>query len=151
MADPVIQCAGVISVMSNLVPRAIKDMVTAQAEGDSGRAGEIGGRIGPILKLVVCKAHNVRTMPDGRKLEIEDRFRNPVPVKTMMAGLGMINGVTRAPLGKMTPSAVELCRDALRQVYESAPEYLEPIAETFDVRIADRLADDRAWAELAYG
>ena len=150
MADPVIQCSGVISVMANLVPKAISDMVAAQEKGDAGHAGEIAGKIGPILKLVVCKAHNVRTMPDGRKIEIEDRFRNPVPVKTMMAGLGMIRPGGRPPLGKMSARAVELCRDALRQIYQDAPEYLDPIGRHFDVKIGARLEDDTVWSDLAY-
>ncbi len=150
MADPGIHCSGVISVMTNIVPRAIRDMVAAQAAGETGRAGEIAGKIRPILKLVVCKAHNVRTMPDGRRIEIEDRFRNPVPVKTMMAGLGMVNGVARPPLGKMSRRAVDLCRDALRQIYHDAPEYLRPIDACFDVDVARRLEDDAVWASLAY-
>lgn len=150
MADPVIQCSGVISVMSNIVPRAISDMVAAQTAGRAGGAGEIAGKIRPILQLVVCKAHNVRTMPDGRTLELEDRFRNPVPVKTMMAGLGMVNGISRPPLGRMSRRAVELCREALRQIWNVAPEYLRPIGEHFDVDVQKRLEDDAVWAELAY-
>lgn len=150
MADPVIKCSGVISVMANVVPRAVNDMVAAQAAGNAGQAGEIAGKIGPLLKLVSCNAHNVRVMPDGRRLEIEDKFRNPMPVKTMMAGLGMIQPVCRPPLGKMSKSAVALCRDALQQVYASAPEYLQPIAEQFDVDIAARLRDDSVWASLSY-
>ena len=150
MADPKIQCAGVISVMSNIVPRAIADMVAAQARGDVGKAGEIAGKIRPILKLVVCKAHNVRQLPDGRTLEIEDRFRNPVPVKTMMAGLGMVGPASRRPLGKMSRSAVSLCREALRQIHRVAPEYLDPIGAAFEVDVAGRLADDDVWSALAY-
>lgn len=151
MADPIIQCSGVISVMANLVPRAIGDMVAAQEKGDAGRAGEIAGKIGPILQLVVCKTHNTRVMPDGRKIEIEDRFRNPVPVKTMMAGLGMVHAGGRPPLGKMSARAVELCRNALQQIYEDAPEYLDPIGQHFDVDVARRLGDDAVWSDLAYG
>jgi 4-hydroxy-tetrahydrodipicolinate synthase len=150
MADPVIRCSGVISVMSNIVPRAISDMVAAQAAGEAGRAGEVAGKIRPILKLVVCKAHNTRTFPDGRTLEIEDRFRNPVPVKTMMAGLGMVSPLSRRPLGKMSRSAVALCREALRQIHRTAPEYLTPIDGAFEVDVAKRLEDDGVWAELAY-
>jgi 4-hydroxy-tetrahydrodipicolinate synthase len=145
MNDPAIQASGVISVMANLVPRALSDMVAARLDGDVGRAGEIASKIGPLLKIVGVRAHGVRTLPDGTELQVEDKFRNPVPLKTMMAGLGMIGSYCRRPLGPMTPPAVETCRDALRAVWEAAPEYLRPIEDHFDVKIEERLADDANW------
>lgn len=145
MNDPQIQASGVISVMGNVVPRALSDMVAARAEGDVGRAGEIASKIGPLLKIVGVRAHGERKLPDGRSLRVEDNFRNPVPLKTLMAGLGMIGGHCRRPLGRMTPPAVQVCRDAVRAVWEAMPEALTPIEEAFDVRIPQRLDDDSAW------
>jgi 4-hydroxy-tetrahydrodipicolinate synthase len=145
MNDPSIRASGVISVMGNLVPRAVSDMVAAREAGDIGRAGEIQSKIGPLLKLVGVRVHGSRALPDGRSLRVEDKFRNPVPLKTMMAGLGMIGSYCRRPLGPMTEPAVAVCRDALRAVWEAAPEYLAPIEAHFDVKIEERLDGEQFW------
>ena len=73
---------------------------------------------------------------------------NPVPVKTMMAGLGMPVGQCRRPLGKMTRAGVAQCREALREVYRAAPGLLTPINEAFGVNVERRLNDDAVWAGL---
>ena len=78
-----------------------------------------------------------------------DKFRNPVPVKTMMAGLGMISSTKRAPLGRMSSAAVTRCREALRHVHAADPGILGPIEEAFDVRVGQRLGDDGVWSALA--
>ncbi|MBX3269663.1 MAG: 4-hydroxy-tetrahydrodipicolinate synthase [Sandaracinaceae bacterium] len=145
MNDPAIQASGVISVMANLVPRALVDMVEARASGDVGEAGRIASEIGPLLKIVGVRAHGTRTLPDGRALRVEDKFRNPVPLKAMMAGLGMIGSYCRRPLGPMPRAAVDVCRGALRAVWEAAPQHLAPIEEHYGVRIPERLADDSVW------
>ena len=91
----------------------------------------------------------VRTLPNGQSVELTDKFRNPVPVKTMMAGLGMIDSTKRPPLGRMSPTAVAQCREALREVHGADPGILGPIEEAFDVRIDQRLGDDAKWSALA--
>ncbi|MGD8863598.1 MAG: 4-hydroxy-tetrahydrodipicolinate synthase [Myxococcales bacterium] len=148
MGDAAIGCSGVISVMSNLVPAAMTEMVRAQAEGDTQKAGAVAHSLAPLTGLVGCSVISTRALPDGREVEVEDRFRNPLPVKTMMAGLGMIEPVARPPLGKMTAPAVGLLRDALRQVYEATPEHLKPIEQAFDVNVGARLDDDGIWDSL---
>jgi dihydrodipicolinate synthase/N-acetylneuraminate lyase len=139
----------VISVMSNLVPGAIVEMVAAHRRGDRARASGIGARLAPLFKLVGVKVRSSRQLPDGRTVEVEDRFRNPVPLKTMMVGLGLIGGGARPPLGRMTRAAVELCRDALRAVFREAPELLRPVEPAFEVDVAARLGDDAVWSALA--
>ncbi|HEY8431976.1 MAG TPA: 4-hydroxy-tetrahydrodipicolinate synthase [Sandaracinaceae bacterium] len=146
MRDPGIRASGVISVMSNLVPRALREMVDAQSAGDEARAAELGAKLAPLFKVVGVSARSVRVLPGGREVEVQDKFRNPLPLKTMMAGLGMIGGRCRPPLGRMTPAAIAACRDALRAVWRDAPEVLEPIEAAFGVRIEARLADDACWS-----
>jgi 4-hydroxy-tetrahydrodipicolinate synthase len=148
MTDSLVRGAGVISVMANIIPGAISNMVAAQARGETEHAADLASRISPMLQLVGCKATTKRTLPGGRTVEVEDKFRNPVPLKTMMAGLGMIEGLGRPPLGRMTESAVQQCRQALQQVWQAAPEVLRPIEAAFDVRIEQRLEDDSVWASL---
>ncbi len=145
MNDPAIRASGVISVMANLVPRALADMVASRAKGDVGQAGRIASEVSPLLKIVGVRAHGTRRLPDGRELRVEDKFRNPVPLKTMMAGLGMIGSYCRRPLGPMPKAAVDVCRGALREVWETAPQHLRPIEAHYGVSIPARLADDSVW------
>jgi 4-hydroxy-tetrahydrodipicolinate synthase len=155
--DPAIRASGVVSVMSNIVPGPLVKMVQACRAGNSAKAQALAAQLEPLFKLVVCKVPGTRTIPanagqsairNPQSAIVEDRFRNPLPVKTMMAGLGMPVGLCRRPLGKMTKAGVERCRQALVTVQRSAPETLVPIAQAFGVNIEQRLADDAVWAEL---
>lgn len=149
MQDVEIRCAGAISVMTNIVPGAVVRMVKAQTSGDSAQANAIEKALLPLFKLVGCKVLGKRTLPDGRVAEVEDRFRNPGPVKTMMAGLGFPVGPCRAPLGKLTAPAVQICREALKEVWSMQPELLRPIGQFFALDVEKRLSDDAVWAALA--
>ena len=149
MRDEVIRASGVISVLSNIVPGAIAGMIRAQAADDAEEIDRLVAALSPILKLVTVTVTAVRTLPNGQSVEVTDKFRNPVPVKTMMAGLGMISSTKRAPLGRMSATAVAQCRDALRHVHEADPGILGPLEEAFDVRIDQRLGDDGVWSALA--
>ncbi len=149
MLDDGIRAFGVISVMSNIAPAAVAEMVRAARSGDAKRATEIAEKLGPLFKLVSVKAASDRVIPGGSKVSIEDKFRNPVGVKTMMAGLGMITGALRRPLGKMPRAGVEAVRSALRAVWERSPEILEPVAKFYRIDIPARLEDDKGWESLA--
>lgn len=148
MQDPSIAASGVISVMSNLAPRAIAELCRTQASGDSTRAGELARQLAPLFELGTFKVPNTRTLPGARSVSVQDRFRNPVPIKTMMAGLGMLGSRLRAPLGLMTAPAVQRCRDALSRVNTESPALLAPIEAAFGVSVRQRLADDRVWSAL---
>jgi 4-hydroxy-tetrahydrodipicolinate synthase len=149
MRDEEIRASGVISVIANIAPGAIGSMVRAQVAGDTEETERLTQALAPILRIVTCSVTAVRTLPNGQSVEITDKFRNPVPVKTMMAGLGMIASTKRPPLGRMSPTAVAQCRDALREVHTADPGILGPIEEAFDVRIDQRLGDDARWSSLA--
>lgn len=148
MQDEAIRASGVISVMSNLAPAALVELVSAEASGDRAEVDRLREHVDPLLRLVTCIVPAERTLPGGRVVAARDKYRNPAPVKAMMAGLGMIGPITRAPLGKMSRAAVDSCRAALRDVHARAPEVLAPIGETFGVDVAKRLADDSIWAGL---
>lgn len=70
---------GVISVASNIVPRDIAEMVNLFSKGD----------------IVKAQRRNVELYPLFKILFIET---NPVPVKTAMALMGMIDSEVRLPL-----------------------------------------------------
>ncbi len=83
-------------------------------------------------------------------MAVEDKFRNPLPIKTLMNGLGLMAGRCRRPLGKMTRAGVEIIRDTAKVVWEKNPKILEPIEKAYEVDIGERLANDAYWDILAY-
>ncbi len=149
MRDQQIRACGVISVLSNIMPGAIGGMVRALSANDAEEADRLAAAVAPLLELVTCTVAAIRTLPNGQSIEVTDKYRNPVPVKTMMAGLGMIAPVKRAPLGRMSTAGVARCREALRRVHQADPGILGPLESAFDVRVGQRLGDDGVWSSLA--
>jgi 4-hydroxy-tetrahydrodipicolinate synthase len=135
-----IQASGVISVMSNIVPGPIREMVKGIRNGDFEKANRLRNHLDPLFKLVT-----VNTIESYEGFNVPTKFRNPVPVKMMMKGLGMPSGPCRPPLGRMTPKGVEMVRKALREVYEKDREILKPIQEFYRVNVEERLSNDRYW------
>lgn len=149
MTNPAIRANGVISVMTNIIPGAIARMVKAVIAGDTEAAARVRDAIAPILGVVTVKVDNERTLPNGEVVKVSDRYRNPLAVKTIMAGLGMPSGPCRRPLGKMTMAGVDVVRAAVRTVWESNPEVLQPIADFYGVNVGARIGDDSIWKSLA--
>jgi len=150
MTDPAIAAAGVISVVSNVVPAALTQMVQACLDGDSRRAGQLRDALAPLFGIVTVIVEQERRMPDGTRRKVRDKFRNPAAIKTLMNGLGMPAGPMRPPMGAMTGPGVDIVRDAARQVWQKNPEVLAPIQQSYAVDIEARLADDSIWKALAY-
>lgn len=99
---------GVISVISNLMPRETAAMVHAALDGDWNRAREIHLRLFPL-----CRAMFLET--------------NPIPVKSAMAMMGLLRPVWRSPMTppmKATAAAIET------QMKQAGLEILSP-AELF--------------------
>ena len=149
MTDPTIRADGVISVASNVIPGAVSKMVSLAAKGDLDGAQKTMESIAPLLGIVTVKVDNPRELPSGETVLINDRYRNPLPVKTLMAGLGMPSGMCRKPLGKMSRAGVEVVRKAVCKVWESHPEVLAPIGEFFGIDVEARIADETVWSALA--
>ena len=145
MSDSNIQANGVISVATNVVPGAVAKMVKLAANGDMAGAEKIKDALTPILGIVTVKIDNERLLPSGVRVKVNDRYRNPLPIKTLMAGLGMPAGFCKKPLGRMSRAGVVVVRNAAKQVWERNPEILEPVAKFYGVDIAARLADDSVW------
>lgn len=150
MTDPAIRANGAISVMANVIPGALVSMANAVLAGDLEAAAGIRDSVAPLLGIVTVKVDNDRTLPSGRVVTVNDRYRNPLPVKTLMAGLGMPSGLCRRPLGRMTKAGVDLVRNAARQVWQRNPEVLRPIVDFFGVDVGARIADDSVWQSLTY-
>ncbi len=70
---------GVISVVSNVIPREVTEMTHAALKGDFERAGRIHAKLFPLFKDLFIET-------------------NPVPVKAAMAMMGLIEETYRLPL-----------------------------------------------------
>ena len=140
MTRPDICASGVVSVISNITPGPIGEMVQAVRNGDLEKAGRLRGALDPLFKLVT-----VNTVETYEGFEVPTKFRNPVAIKTIMKGLGMPSGPCRPPLGRMTPKGIGIVRDSLKEVYEKDREVLMPIQEFYKVNIEERLSNDRYW------
>jgi 4-hydroxy-tetrahydrodipicolinate synthase len=135
-----IRASGVVSVMSNIVPGPIYEMVKAIRNGDMERGNRLKDILDPLFKVVT-----VNTIESYEGFDVPAKFRNPLAIKTMMKGLGLPSGPCRPPLGKMTPKGVEVVRNALKEVYEKDKEVFRPLEEFYEVNVEERLSNDRYW------
>ncbi len=86
---------GVISVVANIVPRDVADMIRVWEEGDWEGARSLYYKLFPL-----CKAMFYET--------------NPVPVKTSLALMGKIRDEIRLPLAPLAEANLEKLKKALR-------------------------------------
>jgi len=144
MTDPRIKAAGVISVVSNVAPRALSEMVELLNQGNQSDAKSLMLKLEPLFGLVTVKT--TEQTPYG---EVECRARNPLGLKTLMSILGMPSGNCRQPLGKMTRNGMDKVIEIARNVYQNTPEILQPLGDFFNIDIADRL-ENPAYREGLY-
>jgi 4-hydroxy-tetrahydrodipicolinate synthase len=145
MTHPEIRACGSISVMSNIAPGYMTQMVLRLNQGDQKGALEMQNAIKPLLDLVV-----VTTQEESEFGPVTCRSRNPLPVKTLMQLLGMPSGPCRRPLGKMTQKGFQVVLDTARKIQDSHPEIFEPAALFFNVDLDARLNDTQLHKSLTY-
>jgi 4-hydroxy-tetrahydrodipicolinate synthase len=150
MTDSGIGASGVISVISNITPAAIEEYTRLILDGSIDKAKEIDEALNPLFKVVGVKTTEKTKLPDGSIAEVVQKVPNPVPVKTMMAGLGMQSSLCKRPLGRLSAQGVGIVRNALKEVWENYPKALEPVEKYYDVDINARLEDDGVWKKLSY-
>jgi 4-hydroxy-tetrahydrodipicolinate synthase len=85
---------GVISVISNLLPKRVHELTRACLDGDYGEARRIHRELLPFMKNAFIET-------------------NPVPVKTAMGWAGLPSGPVRLPLGPLSPENAETLRKTL--------------------------------------
>lgn len=86
---------GVISSTANLVPQDMAALCEACATGDWSRARELHLQLFPLIKALFVET-------------------NPVPVKTAMGLLGMMEEEVRLPLVALEPSSLDKLKEALQ-------------------------------------
>ncbi len=150
MMNKKIRASGVISVISNVLPAFVEKMARGILSGDEYEAKKLHNALQPLFKIVTVKSRNNREITGKGQFCVEDKFRNPLPIKVLMNGLGMAAGHCRRPLGKMSENGVEIVRGAVRTVWENNPELLKPIEKAYNVRVEERIRNDKYWEELVY-
>jgi 4-hydroxy-tetrahydrodipicolinate synthase len=145
MTSPDIGASGVISVVSNVAPRAIANMVHYVLDGNEEAASVISQALQPLFSIVTVKTQE--QTPYG---QVACKARNPLACKTLMNILGMPSGPCRQPLGKMTRNGLEVVLASARKVYQNNPEILQPIADYFGVDLKERLYNEKYLEGLTY-
>ena len=145
MTDPLINASGVISVMSNIAPRAITEMVQSLNDGNDADALKLKNALDPLFGLVTVITEE-KTPYGG----VACRARNPVGIKTLMAILGMPVGGCRQPLGKMSRNGIEKVLDTAKIVQQNNPEIFQPLADFFGIDIDERLSNPMSLEGLYY-
>jgi len=135
-----ISASGVVSVISNVVPGAIAEMTRAILAGEEDKATTLKEALDPLFKIVT-----VKTVEEYEGFTVPCKWRNPLPIKTLMRGLGLPAGPCRAPLGKMRPKGVEVIRQAIKAAYERDRDILMPIQDYYKVNVKERIDNDEYW------
>ena len=88
---------GVISVISNILPKDTHDMVESYLAGDVKRSMELQLRAIPLIDELFCEV-------------------NPIPVKKAMNLMGLEVGPLRMPLTEMEPANAERLLEELKKI-----------------------------------
>jgi len=86
---------GIISVVANIVPKDVAEMVSAFEKGNIKKAQEIHYKLLPLVKAIFLET-------------------NPVPLKTAMGLMGLCEPDMRLPLCEMLPENLEKLKKALK-------------------------------------
>jgi len=86
---------GVISVVNNIVPRDVADMVAKFKKGDLEGARKLHYKLLPLIKAIFIET-------------------NPIPVKTAMSLMGMIEQDLRLPLCSRSEANLEKLKEVLK-------------------------------------
>jgi 4-hydroxy-tetrahydrodipicolinate synthase len=145
MTEPEIAASGVISVVSNIAPRAVNDMAQHILNRRIEEARSLSEALQPLFDIVTVKTQE--QTPFG---PVSCKARNPLACKTLINVLGMPSGPCRQPLGKMTRAGLEIVLGNARKVYETNPAILQPIADFFSVDLSERLYNEKFCEGLTY-
>ena len=86
---------GVVSVISNVVPKLCAELIATAAHGDLAKARALHHRLAPLVDAAFVES-------------------NPIPVKAMLALMGKIENVLRLPLVTLDPRHVPQLKAAMK-------------------------------------
>jgi 4-hydroxy-tetrahydrodipicolinate synthase len=86
---------GIISVVSNIVPKDVADLVSAFESGDIKKAKELHYKLLPLIKVMFIET-------------------NPIPVKTAMGLMGLCDPELRLPMCGMSADNLEKLKKELK-------------------------------------
>ncbi|MFH1201929.1 MAG: 4-hydroxy-tetrahydrodipicolinate synthase [Candidatus Omnitrophota bacterium] len=86
---------GIISVVANIVPRDVANLVAEFEKGNLKKAQEIHYRLLPLIKAIFIET-------------------NPIPIKTAMGLMGLCEPDLRLPMTSMSPDNIDKLRKALK-------------------------------------
>ena len=86
---------GIISVVANIVPQDVADLVSEFEKGNIKKAQEIHYKLLPLVKAMFMET-------------------NPIPLKTAMGLMGMCAPDLRLPMCSMLPENLEKLKKALK-------------------------------------
>ncbi|MDH4123629.1 MAG: 4-hydroxy-tetrahydrodipicolinate synthase [Thermoplasmata archaeon] len=143
--DSTILASGVISVISNVFPGAMREMVNAMLDNDRSRARRLEATMKPMIDCVTVKTEEKTAFG-----KVVCKARNPLAIKTLMNILGMPAGPCRKPLGKMTRAGIAKVVESARAIYSADRKIFDPIEEHFEIDVNERLSDSRYLEGLYY-
>ncbi len=94
---------GVISVLSNVVPKRMQEMTNAALSGDFKAAAAVQTQLLPLSQILFSEV-------------------NPIPVKAAMKQIGFDCGECRLPLTALSPEKQQQLSDCLRQLTDESPQ-----------------------------
>lgn len=87
---------GVISVLSNLVPEKMKELVDAALSGDFSKAQDLHRELFPLMRSMFLET-------------------NPIPIKAALSLVGLITNELRLPMTEITPGNLSSLREVLKE------------------------------------
>jgi 4-hydroxy-tetrahydrodipicolinate synthase len=135
LVDPSIRAHGACSFVANLVPGAMASLVHAARHDRPGVSRELHEKLELLMRLVAVTTEETVEV-NGEPLQVPQRQRNPVPVKTALQLLGVLTEGCRDPLMEMGPKGTSRVRSSLRLTARRAPEVLSDLARSFEVDVA---------------
>ena len=96
MAQVALGGSGVISVVSNIAPSEMSDLISLTASGELDAARAIGARLYPVIKAMFLET-------------------NPIPVKKALSLMGLITDELRLPLVSMSGELVPELKGVLEE------------------------------------
>ncbi len=88
---------GVISVISNLLPKEVSEMCSYALKGSWGEAEKINSFLSPMFKAAFIET-------------------NPIPIKAAMGLVGMPSGPLRLPMCELSPEHLESLKQTMNEM-----------------------------------